>query len=188
MRGQTDHANRNLERFRAYLETLTYIQIDPRLRGKFGLSDVIQKTLVEAWQTLERIEAMDSEDQKRWLRRMLLNNLKDEIDRVLAQCRDVRREQSLEAAAAESSCRLRDWIAAEESTPSAKVIKKEERLRVLEALAQLPEREREALILQQYHGYKLSEIAEELGCTTNAVAGLHARALARLRTLLDDRE
>jgi hypothetical protein len=64
----SDRLNTNLERFRAYLETLTYIQIDPRLRGKFGLSDVIQKTLLEAWRSIERIEGLDSQAQKRWLR------------------------------------------------------------------------------------------------------------------------
>src|SRR5262249_7218866 len=80
MSASPDGANRSLQRFQAYLETLTFIQIDPRLRGKFGWSDIIQNTLLEASQTLERIEAMDSEDQKRWLRRMLFNNLKDEID------------------------------------------------------------------------------------------------------------
>jgi RNA polymerase sigma-70 factor (subfamily 1) len=185
---QSDRTNHSLGQFRAYLETLTYIQIDPRLRSRFGLSDIIQKTLIEAWLTLERIEAMGSEDQKCWLRRMLINNLKDMIDHFFAQCRDARREQSLEEAANGSKCRLIGWLAAEESTPSGKLIKQEERLRVLEALAQLPERQREALILQQYHGWKLAQIAEHLGCTTNAVAGLHARGLAKLRTLLADRE
>jgi RNA polymerase sigma-70 factor (ECF subfamily) len=177
-----------LQRFQVYLETLTFIQIDPRLRGKVGWSDIIQKTLIEAWQTLGRIEAMDSEDQKRWLRRMLLNNLKDEIDRFLTAARDVGRERSLEEAADESSFRLRDWLAAEESTPSGELIKQEERLRVLEAISQLPERQREALILQQYHGWTLAQIAEHLECTVNAVAGLHAHGLAKLRTLLADRE
>ena len=45
--------------------------------------------------------------------------------------------------------RLRDWLAAEQSTPSGQLIEHERRLRVLEALSQLPEHEREALILQQ---------------------------------------
>src|ERR1700722_5278360 len=151
---QPDHANRSLEQFRAYLETLTHIQLDPRLRGKFGLSDVIQNTLVEACRSLECIEAMDSEGKKRWLRRMLVNNLRDEIDRWLTEGRNVNREQSLEAAAEKSTDRLRDWQAVEESTPSERLIKQDEALRVLEALAQLPQREREALILQQYHGWK----------------------------------
>jgi RNA polymerase sigma-70 factor (subfamily 1) len=188
MPASTDRANRDLQRFQAYLETLTFLQIDPRLRGKFGWSDIIQKTLFEASQTLERIEAMDAEDQKRWLRRMLLNNLRDEIDHWRTQGRDVRREQSLHEAAEKSSCRLGDSIAAEESTPSAKLIKREQELRVLEALVQLPQRWREAVILKQYHDWKLAEIAKYLGCTANAAAGLHARGLAKLKELLADLE
>jgi RNA polymerase sigma-70 factor (ECF subfamily) len=188
MPGQPDDADHRLEQFRAYLETLTWIQIDPRLRAKFGLSDVIQDTLLQAYRDLDSIEAMDVDGQKRWLRRMLINNLRDEIDRWRTEGRDVHREKSLHAAAEDSSCRLRDWLAAEDSTPSEKLVKQEEALRVLEALAQLPEREREALILQQYHGWKLIQIAERLSCTANAVAGLHARGLARLRKLLGDKE
>ena len=59
-----------------------------------------------------------------------------------------------------------------------------EALRLLEALAKLDVRQREALILQQYHGWKLAQIAEHLGCTSGAVAGLHARGLKRLRQFL----
>ena len=180
--------NQALEKYRAYLETLTYIQVDPRLRGKFGLSDIIQNTLLEASNTPERVAAMDSVAQKRWLRCMLLNNLKDEIDRYLTKGRNVRRERSLDEAAEESSRRVCGVLAAEESTPSEKLIKQEERLRVLEALARLPERQREAVILKEYHDWKLAEIAEYLGCTTNAAAGLHARGLANLGELLADLE
>lgn len=183
-----ERVNRSLQRYQAYLETMTFIQIDPRLRGKVGWSDIIQNTVIEAWQTLERIEAMESPDQKRFLRRMLLNNLKDEIDKFLAQCRDARLEKSIEAAAKESSMRLGSWIEAEESTPIAKLIKHEEQLRVVEALSRLPERQRQAVIFKHYHGWKLAEIAEYLGCTTNAAAGLHAHGLANLRKLLADLE
>lgn len=188
MSAPTDRRDGDLQRFQAYLETVTFIQIDPRLRGKVGWSDIVQKTLIEAWQTLERIEAMDEQAQKRWLRRMLLNNLRDEIDHWRTKSHDVRRERSLEDAAEKTSCRLHESIAAEESTPSRNLIKHEKELGVLEALAQLPERQREVVILKQYHDLKLAEIAEHLGCTTNTVAGLHARGLAKLRTLLSDKE
>jgi RNA polymerase sigma-70 factor (ECF subfamily) len=188
MPGHPEAVNQALEKFRVYLETLTYIQVDARLRGKFGLSDVIQNTLVEASGMPERIATMDLAAQKGWLRCMLLNNLKDEIDRYLTQGRNVRRERSLDEAAEESSRRVCGALAAEQSTPSEKLIKQEEALRVLEALSQLPEREREALVLQQYHHCKLAEIAVHLDCTPNAVAGLQARGRARLRELLSDLE
>ena len=145
---EPEAVNRALEEYRAYLETLTFIQIDPRLRAKFGLSEIIQGTLFEASLDRERIEAMDPEDQKRFLRRMLVNNLRDEIARWFTEGRDVDREESLDEAAKESSSRVGVWIDAEESTPIDKLIDQEEKLRVLAALSQLPEREREALILQ----------------------------------------
>jgi len=56
------------------------------------------------------------------------------------------------------------------------------------ALAQIDPRQREALILQKWQGWKLDEIAEHMGCTTGAVAGLHARGLKALLKLLPDME
>jgi RNA polymerase sigma-70 factor (ECF subfamily) len=188
MPSNTEAVNQALEKYRAYLETLTFIQIDPRLRGKFGWSDIIQVTLIEASRILERIQAMDSQGQKRLLCHMLVNNLRDVIERWRTEARNIGRERSLDDAAEQSSYRLREWIADEESTLITKLIEHESKLRVLAALSQLPEREREALVLQQYHGRKLAEIAEHLGCTVNAVAGLQARGRAHLRKLLGDLE
>jgi RNA polymerase sigma-70 factor (ECF subfamily) len=181
-----DDVNRALGQYRAYLETLSCIQIDPRLRAKFGLSDLIARTLWEAYQALERVGALDPEGQRRWLRRVLVNNLRDEVDRWLSAGRDVALEQPLWAAAEASSCRLRDWLAADESTPSQRLLEQERALRLAEALAKLPERQREAIILQMWHGWKLAQIAEHLNCTVGVVAGLHAHGLARLRQLVPE--
>jgi RNA polymerase sigma-70 factor (ECF subfamily) len=180
--------NQALGKYRAYLKTLSDIHLDPRLQARIDLSDVIQNTLLEAWGMPDRLAAMDSAAQKRWLRCMLMNNLKDEIDHWRSQGCNVAREKSVDQDVEESSRRVRDWIADEESTPSEKLIKQERKLHVLEALSQLPEREREAITLQQYYGWKLAQIAEHLGCTMNAVAGLQARGRARLRKLLSDLE
>jgi RNA polymerase sigma-70 factor (subfamily 1) len=180
--------NQALGEFRAYLKTLTLIQIDPRLQSKFSMSDIVQQTLVEAWRDLERLQALDAAGRKRLLRRMLVNNLLDEIALWKAQQRDVRREQSLDAAADESSCRLQSWLAAEDSSPSGRLAEQERDLRLLEALAKLDARQREALVLKQYHHWTLAQIAEHLGCTIGAVAGLQARGLKELRRHLPDME
>jgi RNA polymerase sigma-70 factor (subfamily 1) len=181
-----DAVNKALEKFRAYLDTLTFIQIDPRLRSKFGWSDIVQETLIKASRGLERIEAMDSDDQKRLLRRMLVNSLLDEIDRWRTAGRDVGHEQSLDEAAAEG--RLRGWLAVEDTPPGDRLVRQEEALRLLEALSNLDPRYREALILQKYHGWTLAQIAERMDCTTGAVAGYHARGLNELRKLLPELE
>jgi RNA polymerase sigma-70 factor (subfamily 1) len=180
--------NQALEEFRAYLETLTFIQVDPRLRSKFDLSDIIQNTLLEAFQDLERIQALDAAGRKRWLRRMLVNNLLQEIARWRTGRRDYRLEERLQAAADESSCRLESWLAGEDTPPGARLEQQEEALQLLEGLAQLDPRQREALILQRYHGWTLAQIAEHLGCTIGAVAGLHARGLKELRKHFPTRE
>jgi RNA polymerase sigma-70 factor (subfamily 1) len=188
MPGHPDDANQVLEEYRAYLETLSFIHLDPRLRSEFSMSDIIQQTLMEAWRDLPRIEALDAGGRKHWLRKMLVNNLLQAIERAKAKKRDVRLKKSLDAALDESSCRLQGVLAVDDTTPGERMVKQEQALRVWEALSKLDARQREALILQKYHGWKLDQIAEHLNCTTGAVAGLHARGLKKLRELLPEME
>jgi len=55
-----------------------------------------------------------------------------------------------------------------------------------DALAQLPEAQREAVTLRHLHGLPLAAIADRLGRGPAATAGLLKRGLARLRELLTD--
>src|SRR5262249_27027747 len=121
-----------------------------------------------------------------WLRRVLANNLADELRKLAAVKRDVGRECSLEAALDASSARLEQWLAVEQSTPSGRVGKHEQARRLAAGLEQLPEAQREALVLQHWHGWKLGEIAEHLGRTRAAVAGLIKRGLQQLRAHFDE--
>jgi RNA polymerase sigma-70 factor (ECF subfamily) len=185
---QTDGDAGTLEQFRAYLGCLAHMRIDPRLHSKFGVSDVIQQTLIEAYQALETVRQMDTEGQKRWLRTALAHNLLEEVAKFRTQARDVGRERPLQRAEEESSCRLQDWLACEESTPSQKAERQEHELRVAEALALLPEAEREAIVLRHWHGWTLAQIAGHLGRTPGAVAGLLHRGLAKLGGYLPERD
>jgi RNA polymerase sigma-70 factor (ECF subfamily) len=97
-------------------------------------------------------------------------------------------EQSLEAALAESSARLECWLAAAEPSPSENVARQEQVLKVVEALASLPDAQREALMLQHWQGWSLAEIGEHLNRTPAAVAGLIKRGLKQLRLLLHEGE
>jgi RNA polymerase sigma-70 factor (ECF subfamily) len=177
-----------LARYSAYLEALAAIQVSPRLRAKFGASDVIQETLMEALRDRDRLRAMGEPERLRYLRKMLLNNLRDQIALFTAQARDVDRERQLAEEADASSVRVGQWLAREETPPLERMERCERAERLLEALAELPERERQAVVLQRFHGWKLQEIADQLGCTIGAIAGLQARGLRRLRELLPDLE
>jgi RNA polymerase sigma-70 factor (ECF subfamily) len=183
---QPESTGHVLERYRAYLDCLTYIQVDPRLWRRFGWSDVVNHTLLEAYRDLAKLQGLDEPDRNRRLRRMLLNNLLERIEHERAEMRDYRREASLDEALTGSSCNLQKWLAADTEGPEGRADAVERGAMLADALAKLPQREREALILQKYHSWGLAQIAEHLGCTTGAVAGLHARGLKRLRELLAD--
>jgi RNA polymerase sigma-70 factor (ECF subfamily) len=173
-----------LERFRAYLHLLARLQLDPRLRGKIDLSGVVQQTLWEAHQALA--PALPDPHLARMLRRLLANNLADEVRRGYADKRAVDREQSLEAALERSSVRLGAFLAAEQSSPSERAERNEDLLRLAEALARLPEAQRQAVELHYLRGWSLAEVAEHLGRGKPAVAGLLHRGLDKLRGWLQE--
>jgi len=122
-----------------------------------------------------------------WLRQMLACNLADAIRALARAKRDVARERSLEADLEASSARLAGWLAAEQSTPSQQAQRHEEVLRLAEALATLPEAQREALVLRHCQGQSLPAISRRLGRSPAAVAGLLKRGLRELRAQLGER-
>ena len=176
-----------LERFREYLSLLARLHLDDRLQGKVDLSGVVQQTLLEAHRAAGKVLRQGDEDFARWLRRILANNLRDEVRKLYTQARDVEREQSLEAALDASSSRIEGWLAAQQSSPSQRAMRNEELLRLADALAQLPDDQRRALELHHLKGLALVEIAAEMGRNKGAVAALLFRGLKRLRELMSEK-
>jgi len=170
-----------LERYRGWLGLLARLQVDPRLRSRVDLSGAVQQTLFEASQVLREDDGHVEAERAAWLKKCLAHNLADEMRKLNAEMRDVRREQRLEAALDRSSARLSDWLAATGTSPSGRLVREELSMRLAAALASLPEDQREALILQHWHGWKVAEIGVHLGRSRTAVAGLLKRGLAKLR-------
>jgi len=179
---------RRLEPFRPYLRLLARLQLDPGLRAKVDLSAVVQQTLWEANQVLAHHPCGGDAEPVALLRRLLANNLADEVRKVHAAKRDVDREQSLEEALRASSARLEAFLAAEQSSPSEQAQRNEDLARLAGALERLPEAQRQAVELHYLQGRPLADIARHLGRPKSAVAGLLYRGLDALRTWLVERE
>jgi RNA polymerase sigma-70 factor (ECF subfamily) len=181
-------ADRGLERFRSYLLLLARARLDPMIRSKVGASDVVQQTLLAAHRDFARFRGRTVGEQAAWLRQILVRHLANALRDLCRDKRDVAREQPLQTAVDESASRLEVWLAAEQSSPSQQAERHERAVRLAEALAGLPDNQREAVVLRHWHDCSLAEIAERLGCTTAAVTGLLHRGLRNLRKQLHDLE
>jgi RNA polymerase sigma-70 factor (ECF subfamily) len=175
-----------LEKFRSYLGLIARLELDPALEAKVDVSGVVQQTLWEAHQAGEA--PGDDEARVRWLRRILANNLQDEIRKFRAQARSVERERSLHAALDASSLRIEHWLASQQSSPSQLAIRREGALRLADALARLPEDQRRAIELHHLQGLTLAQTAQTLERTKGAVAQLLFRGLRKLKEILRDEE
>jgi RNA polymerase sigma-70 factor (ECF subfamily) len=178
----------DFERFRTYLRLLAQVQLDARLRGKLDPSDIVQQTLLEAYQARDRCPSHNAAEQAAWLRKILAHNLANAVRDLARAKRDVRREQSLEAALEESSARLEAWLVAEQLSPSGQAEKNEQLLGLAQALDQLPPDQQEAVVLHHLKGQSLSELARHFDRSPAAVAGLLHRGLRKLQELLRDLE
>jgi len=63
-----------------------------------------------------------------------------------------------------------------------RMVKDESAQLVRDAVAKLPDRQREALVLHRFQGMKYKEIAEVMGTTVPGIESLIQRAMANLRT------
>jgi RNA polymerase sigma-70 factor (ECF subfamily) len=175
-----------LERFRAYLLLLARTHLGERFRGKLDASDVVQQTLLEAHRKLAQFRGNSPAAMAAWLRQMLAFGLADAIRALSRAKRDVDHERSLEAALDESSARIEAWVAADQSSPSQRAERNEQAVRLAEALATLPDAQREALVLRHCQGCSVEEVSKRLGRTPAAVAGLLKRGAKQLRLLLQE--
>jgi RNA polymerase sigma-70 factor, ECF subfamily len=180
MASQPDSPVQPLERFRAYLRLLAQLQFPTILRAKLDPSDLVQQTLLQAHQALDQFRGTTGAEQAAWLRRIFVNTLANAIRDLRRAGRDVALERSLN----ESSARLEDWLSGEHTPPVEAAGRNELFLQLADRLAELPEVQREVLLLRYCEGWSVGAIAERLGRTRPAVASLLRRGLAELRELL----
>jgi RNA polymerase sigma-70 factor (ECF subfamily) len=178
----------SLERFREYLRLLARMQMPAQLQGKMDASDLVQQTLLKAYQAAEQFRGQNSAELAGWLRQILANTLANAIRDFGRARRDIGLERSLEASINDSSSRLEAWLAADQASPSEQAQRNEQVLELAAALTSLPDDQREALLLRHCHGCSVTEIGQRLGRSRAAVASLLRRGLKHLRQALHQRE
>jgi RNA polymerase sigma-70 factor, ECF subfamily len=176
-----------LELHRAYLHLLARLQINQQLRGKFGASDLVQETFLEAQRDFGQFRGDSPGELLAWLRQILAMNLANQVRRYRGtRRRDVRLERALVEAVACSSEQLAAGLRGPASSPSQQAARHEEAVLLAETLGQLPSDYREALILRNLEGLSFPEVAERMARSLDSVKKLWAHGLARLRELFPE--
>lgn len=173
-------------RYRDYLRVLADMQLNPRIRAKEDLSDVVQITLVRAYQDQDNFRGTSEAERRAWLKTILHNTLVNLAKKYQAQKRDIRLERSIDQQMQESAIRLAGELPADQSSPSARIIRQERAEQLTEALSTLLPDEYTAVMLKHIHGWTVAEISEHLGRTPEGVAGLLRRALKKLRQSMQE--
>lgn len=173
--------NEEFEAFRSYLHVLAETQLHNRLKSKVDASDIVQQTMLQAYQARSQFRGSSDAEKAAWLR-TILNNVLCGLARGFGrQRRDVSREQSMQAIE-NSSVQLMNLLAGDVSSPSAAMHRHERADELARAMLKLTAEQRQAIMLKYWHGKTLSQISETLGKSNEAVAGLIFRGMQKLRS------
>jgi RNA polymerase sigma-70 factor (ECF subfamily) len=187
--GQGDVGARGelLARHRSRLSRMIAVRLDRGMAARVDASDIVQEALTEAAGRLSDYLRNRPLPFYPWLRHIAWQHLlKSRQRHIGAQRRSVAREQrEVLDFAEQSAARLADRLVADDTSPSGRAIRCEERERVRAALALLPPRDHEVLVLRHLELLSPGEIGAVLGLSAGAVMTRHTRALERLRTLLE---
>ena len=175
---------RLLELYRGYLKVLAQLQLDRRLNGKVDASDVVQETFLEAYRDFHQFSGGSQQELMAWLRKILAHNIANVVRQYSTQGRNVQLERNLQDELQRSAASLDKGVYSLESTPSAKLVRREHAVLIADALQQLPEHYRQVLLLRQLEGLTLPQVAQRMGRTVDSVKKLWARAAAQFQKQL----
>ncbi len=171
--------------YRPYVRQVIALRLDSRLRGRVDPSDVVQETQMEAFRRLGDFLRRQLMPFRVWLRKTAFECLlKLREQHVDAAKRSRRREVPLPEG---SSLLLAQQLLRAGSTPSQQLSRREMARQVNQALAQLPEADREVLLMRNYEGLSYEEVSATLEIAPAAARKRYGRALLRLQKLLTER-
>lgn len=182
--GSTAAIGSLFESARAYLLFLANKELPRGLQAKFGASDLVQETAIEAHRDFERFAGSTPEEFYAWLRSILQNNLRDAIRRYEgAQKRDVGKETRLSSLADRNGVgqRVPSWPHDQSQPPDGSIIRREDAAKVEAVLARLPDDYRIVLRMRYWDGLSFQQIGDRFGRSAEAVRKLWYRAVHKLQ-------
>jgi len=161
-------------------------RMGPALRAQLESMDLVQEALMEAIKDLGDFTFSNDGDFLRWLSSIVENTIRDNIDRIHAAKRDVRRQVSLDRVATHiNRPGLDAHLPVGTTTPSAVLSLREDLDRLEQAMDRLKPQYREVLVLAKIEGLSCKEIAARQKKNTAAVAMSLSRAIVAVTNLFE---
>lgn len=177
-----------LESYRERLKKMVAARLDPRLAVRIDPSDVIQETMFEAMLKLPEYIREQPLPLYPWLRQLAVQRMSRFAQQhIEAQRRSVTREQRDGLGFSDDSvCQLVDQLIAHGTSPSLRAMQREAQQGLRTALNELPDLDREVLLMLFIEHMSPAEVAQALDLTPKAVGMRRLRALRRLSKVLGD--
>ena len=163
---------------------LVRLRMGAELRSKLESVDLVQDVLVSALKDLGNFTYKTEGDFVRWLSKIAENRLRDNLDKLHADKRDIRKEvrfNTHRSTLEESFAAALETIDA--TTPSAIISKREDFDKLAKAIDTLKSEYREIIVLSKIEGFSYKEIGKRLGKSPDAVRMLMPNAMAELTTV-----
>ncbi len=169
------------------LERVVRIRWGRGTQPRYDLADVLQEAFLKAWRGLDGYSKQPDYGFLDWVARIAENTLRDQARRQSAARRDPSREQSLPPRGSTARLELDEQIACRDKGPREWAEEQERAQRLDACLAELPEAEREVLVLRFYLEESWQEVGQHLGRTARGAEQLARRARERLAALYRER-
>ena len=178
------------EEFRPYLSVLASALMQKEglvksLVSKIDPDDIVQETLLKAWQSRSKFKGNSRGECLAWLRAMLSNVLIDHIRTFLSAKRNVLLEVRLNLD--QTSRNLESWLVGRDQvTPSTRMGREEEMRLLCGAIIRLRPVAKAIILARHIEGLTLEQIAARMGRKRENIAKGWSRAVRQLHEMMAD--
>lgn len=166
-----------------YLAFIARHQVDPNLQAKMGPSDIVQQSMLQAIENIEKFRGQTVDEFRGWLRQILIN----EARQMKRNYHTDKRNANLERRLGDSQTNhphpnLADSL----PTPGTNAAAEEQSRAITSALESLPKQDRLIIQWHNWEGLTFEEIAQRLDITVSSASSKWYRALVAFKKQFGD--
>lgn len=157
------------------------LRMNKELRSKLESMDLVQDVIIHALRGLGDFKYKNEGDFIRWLSKIAQNALRDNLDKLHADKRNVRKELPLDGYWSTTNSRfVRSPGPIDITTPSMIMSRREDLAKLEKAIDMVKPEYKEVIVLTKIEGLSYREIGQRLSKSDDAVRMLLSRAMASL--------